>query len=242
MARLLAPLLLAGLIAAGCTNAEPATIDVFSSIPWADGERLEYVLLEGEGGDELGRGTLDASLQGNLYELRLTFEGRDSVDESMVTVYEDDFKPVLSRRKIETPNRTEEALGEYNEEEGVVNITQTVDGDERSGPRRLEDNYYDNESSLYLWRTIRFEEGYKANYRSVLVNRGNQPVVTLEVVGREEVTVPAGTYDAWKLEIRWESVKQTAWFADDAARTLVKYNNSDLVFELVELPGAVEEA
>jgi hypothetical protein len=50
------------------------------------------------------------------------------------------------------------------------------------------------------------------------------------------VTVPAGTFDAWKLEIRWESRKQTAWFADDSARTLVKYDNTDTVFELLELP------
>jgi hypothetical protein len=236
MQRLLAPLLLAVLVAVACTAEPPPTQDIVDSIPWPDGEELQYRLLESDGGDEVGSGVLYASLSGRIWELRLEFEGRESTDESQVTVDFETLKPSISRRKIVTPSRDEEATGEYDTEENVVTITQTVDGETSSSPRRLEEHYYDNESSLYLWRTIPFAEGYKASYHSVLVNRGNQPVVTLEVVGREEVTVPAGAFDAWKLEIRWESRKQTAWFADDNARTLVKYDNTDTVFELLELP------
>jgi len=240
MQRLLAPLLLGAAIAVACTSEPPPTMDIVDNIPWSDGEQLQYTLLENDGGDAVGSGTLSATLTGHIWELRLNFEGRESTDESQVTVDFETLKPSISRRRIETPDRTEEATGEYDTKQNVVRITQIVNGDESGGPRRLEEHYYDNESSLYLWRTIPFAEGYKASYRSVLVNRGNQPVVTLEVVGREEVTVPAGTFDTWKLEIRWESRKQTAWFADDAARTLVKYDNTDTVFELLELPQPTE--
>jgi hypothetical protein len=54
----------------------------------------------------------------------------------------------------------------------------------------------------------------------------------LKVKAIEEVTVPAGTFRAWRLEIRSGGRTQKAWYADDARRTLVRYDNGDLVFEL----------
>ena len=49
---------------------------------------------------------------------------------------------------------------------------------------------------------------------------------------KEEVEVPAGTFQAWRLEIRSGGRTQKAWYADDGPRTLVRYDNGDLVFEL----------
>ena len=49
----------------------------------------------------------------------------------------------------------------------------------------------------------------------------------------EEVTVPAGTFEAWELEIDSGGANQRAWFAKDAALTLVKYDNGRETFELL---------
>ncbi|MGB6836388.1 MAG: DUF3108 domain-containing protein, partial [Dehalococcoidia bacterium] len=122
-------------------------------------------------------------------------------------------------------------------EDELVRITARSDGRERSNPLRLKEHYYDNESSLFLWRTLRFEEGYRASYHAVMVNRRKQQVVRVEVVGRESVTVPAGTFQAWRIEVRSGGVEQVAWYADTATRPLVKYDNSELLFLLTELPG-----
>jgi hypothetical protein len=61
--------------------------------------------------------------------------------------------------------------------------------------------------------------------------------VTLTVTGRERVSVPAGSFEAWRLEVRAGGVRQVAWFADTPSRTLLKYDNSrGLFFELERLP------
>jgi hypothetical protein len=61
-------------------------------------------------------------------------------------------------------------------------------------------------------------------------------VVRIEVAGREQLEVPAGTFQAWRLEIRSGSVRQVAWYADDERRHLLKYDNSQQVFLLEEMP------
>ena len=187
----LAFLLLLGLVA-GCVQEESVeTQDIVSAIPWPDQERAEYVLLDRDGEEEMGRGVLSVRRQDDRFELELRFEGRGDVDESVVLVDAATLKP-LSIRRERRNDQTEVVEGEYDAEEGIVEITEiSGDGEEQLVPLRLEEHYYENESSLFLWRTIDFEDGYKASYHSVLSNFRQNNLVTLEVVEREEVTVPA---------------------------------------------------
>lgn len=235
--RIFVPLLLASLLlGAACQQEEVVTQDVVSAVPWPDRERAEYVLLDRDGEEERGRGTISATRQGNRFELRLHFESEDASDESVVLVDAATLKPASVRREIRSKDETTVLEGEYKADEGIVQITQVRDGDQRSNPRRLEEHYYDNESSLFLWRTIPFQEGYEASYHTVLVNQGNQAAVTVEVVGQEEVTVAAGTFQAWRVEVRSGGVRQVAWYADAPTRPLVQYDNSIVLFQLTELP------
>jgi hypothetical protein len=55
------------------------------------------------------------------------------------------------------------------------------------------------------------------------------------VTGRETVEVPAGTFETWRLEIRSPDGTQRAWYADTERRPLVRYDNGNLVFELLSL-------
>ena len=223
-------------LAGACAEEEVATQDVVSVIPWPDTETTRYILREREDGDEeRGRGTISVQRDGDDYRLGLRFEEGSNSDESTVLVDAETLKPLSVRREIVGPDETTVLEGRY--EGDLVRITARTDGRERSNPLRLEEHYYDNESSLFLWRTLRFEEGYSASYRAVIVNRRNQQVVTVEVVGRESVTVPAGTFQAWRVEVRSGGVEQVAWYADTATRPLVKYDNSELLFLLTELPG-----
>lgn len=223
-------------IAASCAGEEVLTQDVVSVIPWPDTETARYVLREREGdGEEKGRGTLNVQREGDRYRLGLRFEDGTSSDESSVVVDAQTLKPLSLRREIIVPDETTLLEGRY--EDDLVRITVRSDGRERSNPLRLKEHYYDNDSSLFLWRTLRFEEGYSGSYHTVMVNRRKQQVVRVEVVGRESVTVPAGTFQAWRVEVRSGGVEQVAWYADTAARPLVKYDNSELLFLLAELPG-----
>lgn len=230
-------LLIVGMIiGAGCVEEEEAaTQDVVSVIPWADAETASYILRERDGdGEERGHGTLSVRREGDHYRLVLRFEDGVNSDESSVLVDAETLKPVSVRREIVSPDERSVVEGQY--EQGVVQITARTDDRERSSPLRLEEHYYENESSLFLWRTLPFREGYGASYRTVLVNRRAQQVVEVRVAGRESVTVPAGTFEAWRVEVRSGGVEQVAWYADTEGRPLVKYDNSELLFLLAETP------
>ena len=233
---LLAPLLAGLLLALACAPEEDViTQDIVSTIPWPDQERAEYVLLDREGEEELGSGVLTVTRQDGRFELRLDFEGDETnIDKSTVLVDAETLKPTSIHRERVIDDDTETLDAEYDDVEGVVRITvKTGDDDPRQVPLRLKENYYDNDSSLYLWRTIDFQDGYEAAYRTVVTGGGVLQVVKLKVTGKESVTVPAGTYQAWRLEIRSSRGKHVAWFADTPERPLVQYDNSLQLFQLV---------
>ena len=223
------------LLATACAEeASVFTRDIVSTIPWPDEERAEYVLLDRDGDEVRGQGVLSVTRQDGQFELRLRFESERGSDESVLLVDATTLKPASVRLEARREEETDVIQGEYDPVEGIVRITE---GEERTVPLRLEEHYYDNESSLFLWRTIPFEEGYQARYHSVLTNQRRQPVVTVRVVGREEVTVPAGTFEAWRVEIRFDGVEQVAWYADTPERRLLQYDNSIFLFQLTSDGG-----
>jgi hypothetical protein len=118
----------------------------------------------------------------------------------------------------------------------VVTIVEVKDDGERPVPHRLKSDYYDNDSSLFLWRSLNFVVGFTANYHTIVTGSGEQPVLHLEITRKEQITVPAGTFNTWRLEIQGPDVKQVAWFADTPERPLVQYDNSIALFQLTTVP------
>ena len=210
------------------------TQDVVATVPWPDQERLTYRFTLG---DQEGTALLTVDRRSDQYELRVRFKAGEHLDESLIVVDAQTLRPARSERTITSTGQT--VTAEYDAAEGIVQITVQEDGDERSRPLRLEEHYYDNESSFFLWRTVPLREGYEASYYSVLPNRGANALTTVRVVGRETVTVPAGTFDAWRIEIDAPAGKPVAW-VDSATRQLVRFENEeiDLVLELTDAgPG-----
>ena len=242
---LLAPLTVLGVFvfAAACLGERSACAqeeEIGTTIPWTDGERAEYVLLDREDlSQECGRGELAASRVNGQFELRLSFEREDDTDEALVLVDAETLKPLSVRRDRFIGGERAVVEGEYDAAEGVLTITElSQDDEDRVVPLRLEGNYFDNESSLFLWRTLPFREELIVDYRTVLVSQNTQHEVSLIVIGTEEVTVPAGTFEAWRVEINAAGRRQIAWFAADTAdRRLVQYDNSFQLFQLTAFEG-----
>src|SRR3990172_7833419 len=155
---LLAPLLASLLLALACAPEEDViTQDIVSTIPWPDQERAEYVLLDREGEEELGRGVLTVERKDGRFELGLHYVGagetEGDTDDTTVLVDAATLKPVSLARTLVSEGERLAVEAEYDAVEGVVNITEiSEDGRERLVPLRLKENYYDNDSSLFLWR------------------------------------------------------------------------------------------
>ncbi|MCB9139368.1 MAG: DUF3108 domain-containing protein [Caldilineaceae bacterium] len=84
----------------------------------------------------------------------------------------------------------------------------------------------DQRTVLMLLRTLPLEKGYSARMNSFLPVANLLDRVTVNVLRREEITVPAGTFDTWLVELDTGDSETRAWIGVDAPYPLVKFTES----------------
>jgi hypothetical protein len=72
-------------------------------------------------------------------------------------------------------------------------------------------------------RTLPLAEGYSTRLNAFLPLTGNLDRVTVSVVGRAQVTVPAGTYDTWEVLLEGQETYARMWIAVEPPHALVKF-------------------
>jgi uncharacterized protein DUF3108 len=219
-----------------CSN-EPSvpTADIVSTIPWTAPEELTYALVN-EDGDQLATGVHTIEEEGSNFVLRTRYESPNgNSDTTTIVVDAVTLKPASSLREIDNDNPDDEDRieAQYTENEVLI----TIGEGERQSGLTVPEHAYDNDTSLFLWRTIAFAEGYETSYITIITNRRADQQVILRVPRKETVTVPAGQFEAWRLEIITANARQTAWIADTPTRPLVRYDNDrGTIFELTSPP------
>jgi len=96
--------------------------------------------------------------------------------------------------------------------------------------------FADGAGSFEVIASLPLAEGYSLSFRNFDVQKQKPQIKQLKVLGSESVTVPAGTFDAYKVEITAadnDADKQTVWI-DKASRKVLK-----LSAVLPSLNGAV---
>ncbi len=224
-------------LAVACLDQDEACAQeggIVSAIPWADDETADYVWLDDKTAEVCGEGTLSVARDGGQFTLSLAFTAGDDSDVSTIVVDAQTLQPESVRRERLIDGESEIVEAEYDDAEKVIRVVEIINDKRREVPRRLDDDvYFDNEMSLFLWRTLRFEAGYETEYNTVLANQGGaQREVRLRVDSIETITVPAGTFDAWRVEIVAGDVNQLAWFTDTPEHYLLQYHNSVQIFQL----------
>jgi hypothetical protein len=235
------------LAASACSDSEGTTIagggELLTEIPWQVPESETYRLLRDE--EEIGTAELAVSsnteggqspisAEGmNLFTQKFAFPERDITDE--VSVYADGstLKPATVARTVTSPDGQRNWEATY--EGSTVTVVQSDADDERIDTIDVPQTSFDTWTDLFLWRTIEFRESYEVKYEAVVTAEFAKPDVisiVLKVTGLETVTVPAGAFDTWRVEIRSGGRTQKAWIADTPERTLVRYDNTELIFEL----------
>lgn len=83
-------------------------------------------------------------------------------------------------------------------------------------------------------RSLRFEPGLRFRTRllpSLISNNLRAPLAPIEteirVLGREEVAMPRGRTEGWRVEVEAGSLKQTYWFALNHPHELLRMESSD---------------
>ena len=222
------------LLASSC--AEPgAALETLEPSPGAalrDGERFEYEITEP--GREPVHGELSAgrTAEGWLLSQRYVSAANEAnVDLTRVTVNEA-LRPLTSERSVQFAGGIEGHALDYDLAGKRATSTRTRAGKIETRELKLRDNAYDNDSAFWLWRSLPLADGYKSRYASVNSYERSQSVVVLTVVGSADVTVPAGTFEAWRLLVVNGRASRTAWIEVAPPHRLVQWDNGSAVMQL----------
>jgi len=132
-----------------------------------------------------------------------------------------DLRPVSVQSQVRE-GETARGLATYGAE--TVTVTLQEQGATREVTIPLPDPpFYDNEELIFVLRTLPFEVGWAGVLRDVVTQQGQTAEVEVKVTGREHVTVAAGDYDCWVVEM--PLFEQTAWIAADSPHQVVLYLN-----------------
>ncbi len=85
--------------------------------------------------------------------------------------------------------------------------------------------FADGGGASVMLASLPIKEGYTTTYRNFDLQTQKGKLFTLTVAGKESVTVPAGTFDAYKLEVKpadGTAGGQTIWVAADGSRRVLK--------------------
>ena len=223
------------------------TEDIVRSVPFGDGERLVYELVDADGA-VVGRGVFTTTAQDDalglvqIYEEIETPSGeRPIIDVATVVVDATTLKPRISERAIQRrePLDDEWYMGRYEAGDGEPRlvVTQRSGESERTRELTLRDHHYDSQSSLWIWRTIALAEGFEANYVSVNPRDASQVTARLVLVDRQTIEVPAGSFETWRLQVRNGRDTRIAWIHVEPPHEVVQWDNGTLFLRLVETAG-----
>ena len=233
--------LLGALLAACSSSARVAETDsVVSRVAFMDGEVFEYRLIDRDG-EVAGTGTFTTDRDDGAWLLTQTYENTDGVvvDESRVVVDAMTLQPRSTERVIVRNGETEVVTAVYdtNAEGGrtvrTTQVTHVQGGDERERTIDINDHDYEDQSSLWLWRTLALGEGLDLRYTTVDPREGGRVTANVVQVDRQMLETPFGlTYDTWVLQIRTGRETVNVWIHVNPPHEVVRFDNGRLFFEL----------
>ncbi len=223
------------LTACQAEETEETTQDVVAAIPWTATKEARYRILDD--GQVKGQGILRVEPVGDRFRLSQEFSGQGFQDKAVALVDSRTLKPLEVTRLLSGPRG--ERRWEVRYSGGLAKVYQQSGDDERTDELLVPEHSYDKWSEIFVWQTLDFRPGYRAMYTSLIsadLDKPKRALIGLEVMGQETVEVPAGSFQAWRLEIRQQGQrKQVAWIAADASPEMVRYDNGFQVFELEEV-------
>jgi len=215
-------LLLAAVLLAGCaTSATPSPM-VQVSPPWVAAERAEYTILVAGQAQGSIIFTVMPKEDGFLIGTEATM---GSVKTMTQTRVDKTLQPIGDTSQLTGAGKADYTLMKVYDRGKLSFQARTADGDKAVTISYPADTW-DNDQLLMSVRSLPLAEGYSV---SVTIFAGTTAPIktTIKVVGKEEVTVPAGTYTAYKVEFDFGQSKHSAWYDVNRPYHMVKYERPE---------------
>lgn len=222
---IVARVLIVALFANGCRQSVSTQIvPIAFSLP--RDERLTY-RIQTDTEVNLGRVELSVAASGSTLKFSTLIDaGGGRMNSSEVLVDLVTLLPLRVRRTVSEGGRNFQVQERY--DGGVLMVNEQGSTGEHHRRQRLPESAYDDQESLFLWRTLQFTPGYTVRYVDVVVNPEtgaiSRPVGTVHVAFKEQIQLPQGPVTAWKVEYGAAGFQNIAWYEDGPLRRLVKYS------------------
>lgn len=206
-------------------------------VPWADGEALQYGMRLAAG---LPLGTMIYTVQSDDLDGRKIWRTRKinavvvnrQLGLSWVEADFGTFQPIRSSFRLPALGDT---LAVYHPHE--VAITTTRNGEKTTRTTAIDKVVYDNEQGVELFRRLPLEQVTQRSVPIFVPFGAGEIEIGLEVLGKETVEVPAGTFECLKVNL--SPVNQTFWFSTDEHRYVVKMDANNVLVELATIATIV---
>ncbi len=237
--------LLLFLLLAACGGPEMQPLQL-EPIPWADGEQSRYEITD-LNGNYAGTATVNldagaATIDEDAWTMRREILAQGDQEVVVLELTGRGLRPRLSTLVRLRGNAREQVTAVYNS--GQVDLELTTAQDVMTTHREnVLSDVRDFRTLMQLARALPLRDGYATQVNTYLPITNAQERVILEVVGQERITVPAGEYQTWQIDLRTSDSTSQAWIAVDAPHTLVKFveGRSGGTFALSEYRAALEE-
>jgi tetratricopeptide (TPR) repeat protein len=210
-------------------------------VPWADGEELRLAI-KFKGGLPAGELLYRFKSAVEYGKTVWNVESNQNTGSSYASALADaaTFIPIRSFVR-EGAYTGREYRAEYNPQQ--VEWTMKLDGAITKRTFPITRTTYDSQQLVQILRCLPLHEGFQLTI-PVFLSNSNQALVDakIEVVARETVTVPAGTFECYKTALTRgnEALPSVYWISDDAHAYIVKINESRLLGGTVRYPLEME--
>ncbi|MGE5595798.1 MAG: DUF3108 domain-containing protein [Hyphomicrobiales bacterium] len=239
---LVAALGLGAAVACSSDDSLDPTAPIVESIPWTGKETYTYQLST-RGEDDAGTCQLitEPDIEPGHTKLSRLCANDPYRDDGNVIVDSGTLRPVRSERVFVDgkKDRTTTYTTTYQGSEVVfeANVNGKMSDTTRELPEPTDDApdpaWYDDESLLWLARSLPLRAGFKGTYAHV-INAGQPRVldVDVKVDGTEKVKVGEQEFEAWKVEFRREGTRYLVWVEPAEPHRVLRAQIEDVAYEL----------
>jgi hypothetical protein len=207
--------------------------------PWVDGEILLLSIKLKSGGQV---GDLTYKFESTMESGRMAWKVRSiqsrGIQHTSVLADAASFLPISSL-VVDTTGRQYQAR--YGSQQ--IEYVMTMDGASQKKTFQLIRTTYDDQQLIQILRCLPLQEGFQITF-PIFSSNSNDAMVDakIAVVAKERITVPAGTFDCYKIIVTRgnRSPSSTYWISADNHSYIVKVNENRLLGGTVPLPVDLE--
>lgn len=225
--------LLPALLLSACGTPEVQPL-LFDPPPWDDNEVSIYAITD-VNGEYAGTARYDITQEGEGWTVRREIVAHGDTELVTVTTSSPTLRPATADLVRTNARGTESVKTTYSGSQVDMELT-TVQDVTTYQREQIPSDARDQRTVLMMVRLLPLEAQYAVRFNSYLPVADLLDRVTLTVRGRDEVTVPAGTFSAWRVRLDTGDSEVDAWIGVEPPHPLVKYTDSRSggTFELME--------